>query len=124
MLRRSILFLTSSLFLIPSAVLAQDVLTVAGGAESHKVLLDNAAARMLDVRIQPGQFVEMHTHPTNSVYYLTDCSLKITGADGKIQTVEPKAGTAIWRTGETKHAVENIGTAECHLVQTELKDRM
>jgi len=123
MLRRTLFFLTFSYCLATSAVWAQDVLAVAGGQETHKVLLDNAEARMLDARLQPGQKVAMHTHPTNTVYYLTDCNLKVTGPDGKSQTVGPKAGTAIWRGGETKHAVENVGTTECHLVQTELKDK-
>jgi quercetin dioxygenase-like cupin family protein len=94
---------------------------VAGGAETHKVLLENDQLRMLDVREQPGQKIAMHSHPPNTVYYLTDCKFRLTGPDGKSQIVEPKAGTAIFRPGETKHAVENLGTSECHLVQTELK---
>jgi len=94
---------------------------VAGGPETHKVVLDNDQVRMLDVRIPPGQKVAMHSHPPNTVYYMTDCKLSVTSPDGKSQIAEPKAGTAIWRGGETKHAVENVGTAECHLVQTEMK---
>jgi quercetin dioxygenase-like cupin family protein len=96
---------------------------VAGGPETHKVLLDNDQLRMLDVREQPGQKVAMHSHPPNTVYYLTDCKFRLTGLDGKSQIVEPKAGTAIFRPGETKHAAENVGTAECHFVQTELKEK-
>ncbi len=118
---RRLLFLTGFLCLATSPVLAQDILKVAGGPETHKVLLDNDEVRMLEARVQPGQKVAMHSHPANTVYYLTDCRLKATGADGKSQIVEPKAGTATWRGGVTTHAVENVGTAECHLVQTELK---
>jgi quercetin dioxygenase-like cupin family protein len=101
--------------------LAQDVMKVAGGSETHKVVLDNDQVRMLDARTQPGQKVAMHSHPPNTVYYMTDCKLKVTAPDGKSQIVEPKTGTAVWRGAETKHAVENVGTAECHLVQTEMK---
>jgi quercetin dioxygenase-like cupin family protein len=106
-----------------SAVLAQDILQVAGGAETHKVVLDNDQLRMLDVHIPAGQKIAMHSHPPNTVYYMTDCKLQVTGSDGKTQIAEPKAGTAIWRSGETKHAVENVGTAECRLVQTEMKEK-
>ncbi len=122
MLRRRLLFLTCLLCVAASVVVAQDITTVAGGPETHKVLLDNDRVRMLDARLQPGQKVAMHSHPANTVYYLTDCKLRVTTPDGKDQIAEPKADTAIWRGGETKHAVENVGTAECHLVQTELKE--
>ncbi len=105
------------------AVLAQDITKVAGGPETHKVVLDNDEIRMLDARLPPGSKVAMHSHPPNSVYYITDCKLKATGPDGKSQVVEPKAGSAIFRGGETKHAVENVGASECHLVQTEYKQK-
>jgi quercetin dioxygenase-like cupin family protein len=121
--RRRLFFLTCLLCLATSAVLAQDVMKVAGGPETHKVVLDNDTLRMLDVRIKPGQKEAMHSHPPNTVYFLTDCKLKVTSPDGKTQIAEPKAGTAVWRPGETKHAVENVGAAECHLVQTELKEK-
>ncbi len=121
MLRSRAVFLVCFLCLAASAVLAQDILTVAGGPETHKVVLDNDQIRMLDVRIPPGQKIGMHSHPPNSVYYVTDCKFKVTGPDGKTQIAEPKAGPAIYRGGETRHAVESIGKSECHLVQTELK---
>ena len=117
------LFFLTCLFFAASAVLAQDVTKVAGGPETHKVVLDNDQVRMLDVRIPPGQKVAMHSHPANTVYYVTDCKIKATGPDGKTTVAEPKAGTAVYRGGETKHAVENVGTGECHLVQTELKEK-
>jgi quercetin dioxygenase-like cupin family protein len=110
------------LCLAASAVLAQDVMKVTGGPETHKVLLDNDRVRMMDVRIPAEQKVAMHSHPPNTVYFVTACKLKATGPDGKSQINEPQAGTAIWRPSETEHAVENVGPAECHLVQTELKE--
>ncbi len=122
MLRARSVFLGFLLCFAASAVLAQDVLTVAGGAETHKVVLDNDQVRMLDARIPPGQKIGMHSHPPNTVYYVTDCKFKVTGPDGKTQIAEPKAGTAIYRGGETRHAVESVGKSECHLVQTELKE--
>jgi len=121
MLRRQFSFLACLLCFAASSVLAQDVLKVAGGPETHKVVLENDQVRMLDVRIAPGQTVAMHSHPPNTVYYITDCKLKVAGPDGKTTVAEPKAGTAVYR-GETKHAVENVG-GECHLVQTELKEK-
>src|ERR1043165_470761 len=120
--RRRVLLLACLFGFAASAALAQDPMTVAGGPETHKVLLDNDQVRVLDVRIPPGQKIEMHSHPPNTNYYQTDCKLKGTAPDGKSQVAEHHAGTAIWR-GDTKHAVENVGTAECHLVQFESKEK-
>jgi quercetin dioxygenase-like cupin family protein len=91
-----------------------------GGAETHKVLLDNDQVRVLDVRIQPGQKIAMHSHPANVVYFVSDAKFKITFPDGKTALREIKAGTALWSGPET-HAVENTGTTEYHLVQIEMK---
>lgn len=117
---RRILLLTCVLCLAVLTALAQDVEKVAGGAETHKVILDNDQVRVLDVRIQPGQIVAMHSHPANVVYYLTDCKLKSTSPDGKTAIREGKAGTAAWY-GPLSHAVENVGTTEFHAVQIEMK---
>lgn len=117
---RRLLFLVCVVALALSAAVAQDVVTVAGGPETHKVVLDNAQVRVLDVHIQPGQKVAMHSHPASVVYYVTDAKLKVTLPDGTSRVAEAKAGTAAWRDPGT-HAVENVGTSELHLVQTELK---
>jgi quercetin dioxygenase-like cupin family protein len=103
-----------------STVLAQDVTKVAGGTETHKVILDNDQFRVLDVRIPPGQKIAMHSHPANVVYYVTDYKIKATSPDGKTAIREGKAGTAV-SFGPTTHAVENVGPDEIHLVQTEMK---
>jgi quercetin dioxygenase-like cupin family protein len=117
---RRILLLACVLCLAVSTALAQDVMTVAGGPETHKVVLDNDQVRVLDVRIQPGQKVAMHSHPANVVYYVSDAKVKVTSADGKTAVSEVKAGTTVWNQPLT-HAVENAGTAEFHLVQVEMK---
>jgi quercetin dioxygenase-like cupin family protein len=117
---RRIFLLTCVLCLAVPTLLAQDVLTVAGGAEAHKVLLDNDQVRVLDVRIPPGQKIAMHSHPANVVYYVTDYKLKGTSPDGKTAIREGKAGTAL-SFGPTTHAVENVGDTEVHLVQVEMK---
>jgi quercetin dioxygenase-like cupin family protein len=108
------------LFFVTGTALAQDVMTVAGGPETHKVVLDNDKVRVLDVRLQPGEKVAMHSHPANVVYYVSDAKVKNTLPDGKTVVREIKAGTAFWNEPLT-HAVENVGPAEVHLVQTEMK---
>jgi quercetin dioxygenase-like cupin family protein len=120
-MRRLLVFLTCFLGFVLSAAVAQDVTKVEGGPETHKVILDNAHVRVLDVHVPPGQKIAMHSHPANVVYYVTDAKVKVTSPDGKTRVVEIKAGTAAWN-GPVTHAVENVGTSEIHLVQTELKN--
>ncbi len=117
---RRIFLLTCVLSLAVSTALAQDVTKVAGGPETHKVILNNDQVRVLDVRIQPGQKVAMHSHPANVVYYVTGCKIKTTSPDGKTAIREGKADTAA-SFGPLTHAVENAGSTECHVVQVEMK---
>ena len=117
---RRILWLTCVLVFLCATAFAQDVTSVAGGPETHKVVLDNDKVRVLDVHIAPGQKVGMHSHPANVVYYDSDGKMKVTLPDGKSVVRDLKAGTSAWSDGAT-HAVENVGTTEIHLVQTEMK---
>ncbi len=114
------LFATVALFLVAGTALAQDIMKVAGGAETNKVLLENAHVRVLDARGQPGQKIAMHSHPANVVYFLTDAKTKFTYPDGKTEVREAKAEEVRWSEAVT-HASENVGTTEVHLVQIELK---
>lgn len=109
------------LFLVTATALAQDVTTVPGGKETHTVVLDNAHVRVLDVHLPPGQKVAMHSHPANVTYFVTDAKFKVTTPDGKTVERDSKAGQVRWSDAAT-HAIENVGTNEVHLVQTELKE--
>jgi quercetin dioxygenase-like cupin family protein len=113
------LFATLLLFVTAGTALAQDVVKVS--PETHRVLLENAQVRVLDVRVVPGGKVAMHSHPAGILYYLSDARLKIAYPDGKTEEREVKAGTAVWGERVT-HAAENVGATELHEVQTELKE--
>lgn len=117
---RRIFLLTCVFCLAVSTVFAQDVLKVAGGAEAHKVILENDQVRVLDLSLPPGQKIAMHSHPANVVYYVSDFKIKATSPDGKTVIREGKAGSALWF-GPTTHAIENAGDTELHLVQVEMK---
>ena len=102
-----------------ATALAQDPAKVA--PNTHKVLLDNDRVRVLEVRVPPGGKSLMHSHPDYVAYAMGDYKVKFTYPDGKTAEVTGKAGQASWRKAET-HAAENVGTAELHVLNIELKD--
>ena len=115
-------FLMGVLFMtvlsVVAFVSAQDVVKV---SDTHKVLLENEHARVMDVHAKPGEKVPMHSHPASILYYLTDGKLKITYPDGRTEERTVKAGTAVWSEA-VRHAVENVGANEFHEVHIELKE--
>lgn len=103
---------------LPFVARAEDPVKLA--PEMYKVAIDNAEVRALDIRVQPGGKVAMHSHPASVLTAYTPCKMRFTGADGKSADVEFKPGDIVWRDAES-HAGENIGTEECHALQVELK---
>ena len=97
---------------------AQDPVKVAAG--NYKVALDNNRVRVLDIHIKPGEKVAMHSHPAYIAMALTPCKVKFTDSNGKSNTVDFKPNEPVWRPVES-HAVENVGTEECHAMDFELK---
>jgi len=111
-------FATLLLCVAGSQALTQDIMKVS--PETHTVLLENARVRVLSVVIKPGEEIGMHSHPPNVAYYMSDATLRITGADGKVENRSAKAGMAAWSDGAV-HTVKNVGTSELREVQIELK---
>jgi quercetin dioxygenase-like cupin family protein len=103
---------------LPLVARAEDPVRLA--PEMYKVAIDNADVRALDITVKPGGKVAMHSHPASVLTAYTPCKMRFTSSDGKSADVEFKPGDIVWRDAES-HAGENIGTAECHVLQVELK---
>jgi len=89
--------------------------------ETHKSVFENDRVRVVDISLKPGGKVPMHSHPQYIAVALAEnCKVKFTSADGKEQQAEFKAGDMAWREAES-HSAENIGSAECHVLNIELK---
>lgn len=86
----------------------------------YHVLVDNAQVRVLHVVVGPGEKTTMHEHPDNVTLLLTDGKMAFTAADGKSETVEMKAGQALW-SGTQKHMGANSGPAGLEAIVVELK---
>jgi beta-alanine degradation protein BauB len=98
--------------------LAQDPVKVS--PKNYHVVVDNARVRVLHVAAAPGEKTAMHQHPDNVTVLLTDGKIVFTGGDGKIETVETKAGQALW-SGPQTHAGANVGSTALEAIVVELK---
>jgi quercetin dioxygenase-like cupin family protein len=74
----------------------------------YKVLFENERARLLEVVMQPGDHSEMHSHPDNLVYVLSDGKVAFTAPSGETADLELTAGASMWMEA-TEHATENVG---------------
>ena len=115
----SVLLITLTLLLVTKATMAQDPLQVA--SQNYKVLFENDRVRVLEYRSKPGEKAEMHSHPNYLVYDLgSGYKIQLTFPDGKVKTIEGKAGTVSWQNAVT-HALENVGAIDAHALLIELK---
>jgi len=98
--------------------LAQD--PVAVSPKIYQVVIDNPQVRVLRVVAAPGAKTAMHQHPDNMTVLLTNGKMDFTDGDGKTQTVEMKAGEAMWSNAQ-KHMGVNTGTTPLEAIVVELK---
>jgi len=97
---------------------AQD--PIKSNPKHYHALVDNPQVRVLHVIVGPGEKTVMHEHPDNVTVLLTDGKMAFTGADGKSETMETKAGQAMW-SGPQKHMGANTGATALEAIVVELK---
>ena len=87
----------------------------------YKVELENDQVRILRVRIGPHEVAPLHEHLLNRVVtYITDQNFRVTTPDGKVETLQHKAGEVSWGT-PTKHKEENLSDKAFEVLVVELK---
>jgi quercetin dioxygenase-like cupin family protein len=95
-----------------------DPVRVAG--DTHRLALDNAFVRVLDVHLPPGKVEPRHRHPHGMSVYFTDWQAKVT-VDGSAPEVhDRKSGSFAWNEAVV-HSVENVGRTEGHILRIEPK---
>jgi hypothetical protein len=102
---------------------------VRAAREYHRVLLENEHVRVLEVRIKPGQIVPVHTHRWPAAVYVISASDFIRRDDNgnllfdsRTAGPTPTTPAAQWTEPLPPHSVVNIGSADIHLITTELKE--
>jgi len=87
----------------------------------HKVKMENARVRVLEVHARPGQTSPMHAHPDYVAHYLTDATIRVTREGQAPVTQQVKAGDVVFRPAQ-RHAVENVGDTDFRVMVVELKE--
>jgi len=95
--------------------------------ETHRVLFENDAVRVLETRIAPGETTRVHTHRWPGVLYVlsfgnfvrrdADGQLLVDTRGGSI----PAQGTAVWSDALAPHTLENVDSVDIHVIGVELK---
>ena len=89
-------------------------------SNTHRIALENAFVRILDVHIPPGSIEPRHRHPHGLSVYFTDWDVEVT-VDGKPpQVAHRTSGTFAW-SDAVVHTVRNVGKSEGHVLRIELK---
>jgi len=98
--------------------------------EHHRVVFENERVRIMELRVQPGDVVPVHTHRWATVNYVVRMSDFLSlDADGNIK-LDTRTGQFGGREGEAfylppfppLHSVENVGDCELHGITVEFKD--
>lgn len=107
----------------PSMATAQDAApTYVADPGVYKLILDTEKFRVIRAVWRPGQTDAPHSHPIpNVVYPLTDCTIKLTNADGTTRIVRTRAGHATEGLVTFGHSAQNISHHTCAAVFFERK---
>jgi quercetin dioxygenase-like cupin family protein len=103
---------------LPLAASAQDAAKV--DVRHYKVLMENAAVRVLKVEVPAGEKSPMHSHPDAMLVVLSGGKVRFTMPDGKTQDSDLVKETAAYTPAST-HAPANVGTTAVEGVLVEFK---
>jgi quercetin dioxygenase-like cupin family protein len=99
---------------------AQDA--VKADPQHYKVMSENDQVRVLKVHYGAHEKSVMHSHPNLVAVFLNDAKTKFTFPDGKTQTMDVKAGDAVYEPAVT-HLPENVGENGMDIILVELKGK-
>jgi quercetin dioxygenase-like cupin family protein len=95
--------------------------------DHHGVLFENERVRVLDTRVQPGERTAVHAHEWPAALYVLSWSDFIRrDGDGNVlvdSRDRPGAapGAGFWIEPLPPHSVENVGSADLHIIAVEVK---
>lgn len=104
------------LSLVAAPAPAMDFLEAA--PKQAKVLVDNDKVRIIEVKINKGDRIPMHSHPDSVIHVIKGGKVRWTGEDGKTSESRAEDGETMFRPAVT-HAHEHLEPS--HAILIELK---
>ena len=86
--------------------------------DNYKTLLENDAIRVVEMTLPAGAKDEVHSHPNETVYFITGGKVKIHLEDGNVVDAELPDGHVMYNEAWT-HQVENVGSTVVHAIIVE-----
>jgi hypothetical protein len=96
--------------------------------DHHTLLFENESIRVLDTRIRPGARTAIHTHRWPAALYIMSWSSFIRRDEHGSVVLDSRGVAALgtppqvlWTHALAPHSLENVGTADLHIVSVEVK---
>jgi hypothetical protein len=96
--------------------------------ETHRLLFENDAVRVLETQIAPGETTKLHTHRWPGVLYVISFGhfVRRDGegsvlVDSRNAGALPEPGTAVWSGAFSPHTLDSVDTIGIHVIGVELK---
>ena len=86
----------------------------------YKTLLENDSVRVVEMNLPAGQKDEVHSHPNETVYFLSGGKVRISIQGGGNVDAELPDGHVMWNEAWT-HQVENTGSSNIRAIIVEDK---
>ena len=87
---------------------------------NYKVLLENDQVRVLEMNLRAGETDEVHSHPAETVYFLSGGKAKIHLPNGETVEADIPDGHVMWNEAWT-HQVQNAGSSDIRAIIVEDK---
>ena len=101
----------------PARDAAMDPAKVAPGV--YKVVADTLNLRLLEIVVNPGDSIALHSHPDYSLYIIEGGTAEFIAKDGSKHTQELSAGMGMITPAET-HAAKNTGATTVRIITTDV----
>ena len=95
--------------------------------EHHDVLFENERVRILDTRLPSGERTPVHAHEWPAALYVLSWSDFVRRDENGTLLVDsrdrpaPDIGSGLWIDPLPPHFVENVGSADLHIIAVEVK---
>lgn len=84
----------------------------------YRTLLENEHVRVLAMTLRAGEKDQVHSHPSETVYFIRGSKVKIHLENGETVDADIPDGHVMWHEAWT-HQVENVGGTDLHAIIVE-----